>query len=60
MKHECGPQRHLAEIDEKAAELGALSDQLEQAREEHALALQGQAYIPIPDEIQPTPLRTMG
>jgi aminobenzoyl-glutamate utilization protein B len=32
---------------------------LAQAKEEHALALQEQKYIPIPDEIQPAPLRTM-
>ena len=32
---------------------------LEQAKEEHALALQGQTYLPIPDEIHPVPLRTM-
>lgn len=32
---------------------------LAQAKEEHALALQGKTYIPIPDEIHPAPLRTM-
>ncbi|WP_195199424.1 M20 family metallopeptidase [Faecalispora jeddahensis] len=32
---------------------------LEQAKEEHTLALQGQTYLPIPDEIHPVPLRTM-
>lgn len=32
---------------------------LAQAKEEHSLALQEQKYIPISEEIQPTPLRTM-